>query len=306
MKRLIYLFLMLALLVVGTGMAQEKEEVRVGAKSFTEQLIVGQMMKQLLEYHGYKVDYRPGMGSKALWDALKVGALDVYMEYTGTAWMLHLGYIYAGETAEELESKVRAESAAELNLIWLKCLPINNTYALAVWKDWAEANNVWTVSDLAKHVKEKEGKVGIAVTYEFYARPDGLIGLQKHYGFAFHPDYVKAVAPGMTFAFLIERKVEVTIVFGTDPIVLKYGWVLLEDDKRFFPIYDLCPVIRGEMLLKSPELAPLLNSIIDAFPKDRAECRTTMTALNAKVDIDKKDPEDVAREFLIERSLIPK
>ncbi len=86
----------------------------------------------------------------------------------------------------------------------------------------------------------------------------------------------------------------------------KNNWVVLQDDKSFFPPYDLCPVIRAEIAEEYPEVVKLLNKLISVFPTDRTEARAAMTALNYKVDIDKMDAADAAREFLVKEGLIKK
>jgi osmoprotectant transport system substrate-binding protein len=306
MKRLICVMLAAAFIAsfAGMGMAY-KGTIKVGAKTFTEQYVVGELMKILLEENAYKVDYKPGMGSPILRKALEGGEIDLCMEYTGTAWMVHLGYLFKGESGDELYQKVKKEDG-EKGLVWLDPIKCNNTYALAVRKEFSEQHNLKTLSDLARYVREKKGKVPIASDFEFYARPDGIIGLMKLYEFAFHPDYIKVMAPGLTFGFLRQKEVDVTMVFGTDPVVQKYNWVVLQDDKSFFPPYDLCPVIRKEAAKKYPEVVRILNKLISVFPTDRVKARAAMTALNYKVDIDKMDAADAAREFLVEQGLIKK
>ncbi|MFQ6066709.1 MAG: glycine betaine ABC transporter substrate-binding protein [bacterium] len=306
MRRLVCVTLMALLIVsfAGIGMAA-KGTIKIGAKNFTEQYVVGELMKILLEENGYKVDYKSGMGTAIVRKALEEGAIDLYMEYTGTGWMTHLGHLFEGESADELYQKVKEEDAGK-GLVWLDAIKCNNTYALAVRREFSEQHNLKTLSDLASYVKEKKGKVPIASGFEFYARPDGLIGLMKLYEFAFHPDYIKVMAVGLTFGFLQQKEVDVTMVFGTDPVVQKYNWVVLQDDKSFFPPYDLCPVIRKETAENFPEVVELLNKLISVFPTDRVEARAAMTALNYKVDISKMDAADAAREFLVEQGLIKK
>jgi glycine betaine/choline ABC-type transport system substrate-binding protein len=110
--------------------------------------------------------------------------------------------------------------------------------------------------------------------------------------------------PGLTPDYLERGDVDACMVFSTAPIILKEDWVILEDDKRFFPPYDLCPNVREEALEKYPQLEEILNSLVAAFPEEPADARAAMTELNAKVDIDKMGPEDVARKWLIDKGLI--
>lgn len=294
--------LALLLVVAVTGVAFAAP-IKIGTKNFTEQYVVGNLMATLLENRGYDVQLQTGMSSTVLRKAMESGDIDLCMDYTGTQWLTYTGHKYKGETSEEMYAKAKA-SDKERGLIWLKPIWCNNTYAIAVKKEFAKANNVYTLSDFAAYVKSKDGKVPFASDFEFYARPDGIIGLQAHYGFAFQPDYITTVLPGLTFEYLNTGKSVATMVFGTDPAVVKYNWVVLKDDKNFWPPYDLAPIVREDTLKANPGLADVLNELVAAFPQDPTAARAEMTTLNAKVDIDKMEPEEVAREWLIEKGLI--
>jgi osmoprotectant transport system substrate-binding protein len=128
--------------------------------------------------------------------------------------------------------------------------------------------------------------------------------LQLHYGFVFQPSYITTVLPGLTFEYLNTGKSVACMVFGTDPAVVKYNWVVLQDDKNFWPPYDLAPIVRADTLAANPGLEDVLNELIAAFPEDPTEARAEMTALNAKVDIDLMEPEEAAQEWLQAKGLI--
>ncbi|MFQ5796880.1 MAG: glycine betaine ABC transporter substrate-binding protein [Candidatus Bipolaricaulia bacterium] len=298
MKKIVSLLLVFLLMASLSGIAvAQKGRITVGSKGFTEQLIVGNMMAILLEENGYDVDYRASLGTVVAWGALTAGQIDVYMEYTGTAWLVHLGHTSILPREEEYQ-KVRAESA-ELGLLWLNDMPINNTYALAMREDQAEALGIETLSDLAEYVRNQEGRVSLASDFEFYSRPDGVIGLMKEYEFAFHPAQIKTMAFGLTHQALKEERVDVAMVFGTDAQNARFNFRVLEDDQNFFPVYDLAPVIRQEVANRHPEVVRLLNRLVATIPD-----ADTMRELNAMVDIDKRDPEDVAQEWLEQHGLI--
>ena len=291
------------LLVVAIGGLAFGSTIKIGTKNFTEQYVVGNLMAILLQDRGYNIQLKTGMSSTVLRKALETGDIDLCMEYTGTQWLTYTGHEYKGETSQEMYAQVK-ESDAKRGLIWLKPIWCNNTYAIAVTKEFAEENNIYTLSDFARYVNEHDGKVPFASDFEFYSRPDGIIGLQAKYGFAFRPEYVKSVLPGLTFEYLQTGKSVATMVFGTDPVVVKYNWVVLQDDKHFWPPYDLAPVVREDTLKANPGLEEVLNELVSAFPQDPAAARAEMTKLNAKVDIDKLEPEEVARQWLIEHKLI--
>lgn len=291
------------LLVVAVAGVVFAAPIRIGTKNFTEQFVVGNLMAILLEERGYEVDLKTGMSSTVMREAMETGALDLCMDYTGTQWLTYTGHEFKGESPELMYEKVKAYDEA-LGLIWLAPIWCNNTYAIAITRKFAEENNIYTLSDFAAYVNEKEGEVPFASDFEFYARPDGILGLQVLYGFAFKPEYITTVLPGLTFEYLAEGRSTAAMVFGTDPAVVKYDWVVLQDDKNFWPPYDLVPYVRAEVLAANPGLADVLNELIAAFPDDPAGARAEMTALNAKVDIDLMEPEEAAEAWLREKGLI--
>lgn len=291
------------LMVVAIGGMVLAAPIRIGTKNFTEQFLVGNLMAILLEARGYDVDLKTGMSSTVMREAMETGALDLCMDYTGTQWLAYTGHQFKGESPEVMYGKASASDEVR-GLIWLNPIWCNNTYAIAVTREFAETNNIYTLSDFAAYVNEKEGEVPFASDFEFYARPDGILGLQVLYGFAFKPEYITTVLPGLTFEYLAEGRSTATMVFGTDPAVVKYNWVVLQDDKNFWPPYDLCPYVRAEVLEANPGLADVLNELIAAFPDDPVGARAAMTALNAKVDIDMMEPEEAAEEWLRDKGLI--
>ncbi len=291
------------LLVISIAGVVFAAPIKIGTKNFTEQFVVGELMAILLEDRGFDVQLKTGMSSSVMREAMETGDLDLCMDYTGTQWLTYTGHEFKGESPEEMYQKAK-DFDAEIGLVWLDPIWCNNTYAIAVSREFAEENDIYTLSAFADYVTAQNGEVPLSTTFEFYARPDGVIGMQYHYGFAFNPQYVTPVLPGLTFESLIEGRSVATMVFGTDPAVIKYNWVVLQDDKNFWPPYDLAPIVRGKTLEANPGLEDALNELIAAFPDDPAEARTAMAALNAKVDVDLMEPEDAAAEWLLEKELI--
>ena len=306
MKRILIALLVLS--VAGIVYAADtgvpyKPPIDIGTKNFTEQFIVGNLMATLLKDRGYDVQLKTGMASSVLREAMENGSLDLCMDYTGTQWLSYTGHEFKGESPKEMYRKTK-ESDGKKGLIWLDPIWCNNTYAIAITKEFSEKHQIKTLSDFAKYVDGKKGEVKFASDFEFYARPDGILGLQVHYGFAFKPDHITTVLPGLTFEYLAKGRSAAAMVFGTDPAVVKYNWVVLQDDKNFWPPYDLCPYVRKEVLDANSGLDKVLNELVAAFPDDPAGARADMTALNAKVDIDLIEPEDAAKEWLKEKGLI--
>jgi osmoprotectant transport system substrate-binding protein len=303
----IAIILLVPFLVFAGGAAESgvgyRAPINIGTKNFTEQYIVGNLMYLLLEDRGFDVDLKTGLSSTVLREGLENGDLDLYMEYTGTGWLTHLGNAFEGESPREMYQKVRNTDAEE-GLVWLNPIWCNNTYVVAVPGDLAEENDLETLSDFAAYVESQNGNVKISTTNEFYARPDGVKGLQEKYGFEFSEDAITPVQPGVQKKYLIEGQVDCTVPFGTDPEIVKYDWAVMQDDRNFWPPYDLSPVLRTEVLDANTGLRQALQELVRAFPQDPAEARQAMTELNAEVDIQKREPEEVAEAWLKSKGLI--
>jgi len=303
----------LILLAVGLGCAAPAgKEVTVGNKNFTEQYVVGELMKQLLEDRGFTVDFVPDLSTMVLRQGMEAGDIDICAEYTGTAWMVHLEHEYEpGVDNNELYRLVKEEEEGK-GFIWLNPIWNNNTYALASWPEFVEEPNVETLSDLAALYREEEGKITMFVTIEFSTRPDGLPAMQEHYNFEVDEGYIMTGAAGMSLIGLEQRECDVGMVFGTDAKIAEHGWHVYMDDKSFFPPYDLTPYVRTEVLDKYPEIADILDELVATFPGGGepatpeivAEGQKAWQELNAKVDIDRMEPDEVAREYLIQHGLI--
>jgi osmoprotectant transport system substrate-binding protein len=283
-----------ASLLTFAGLAAAQTIV-VGGKNFTEQQIMSQMTAQLLQAKGFKPDVRAGMGSVVLRQAQENGQIDVYWEYTGTS-LITYNKISDRLSPADTYAKVKSLDAAK-GLVWLNPSKANNTYALAMNRDDAQKQGIASISDLAAKVKGG-AKLTFASNAEFYARPDGLKPLEQAYGFEFPRDDVKRMDTGLVYQALKDRQVDVGLVFATDGRVPAFNFVVLKDDKGFFPYYALTPVVRKPVLDANPKLADYLNAL-SAKLDDQ-----TMARLNASVDVDKKTVEDVAHTFLKDQGLL--
>jgi len=271
------------------------QNIVVGGKNFTEQQIMSQMTAQLLQAKGFKVDVKAGMGSAVLRQAQENGQIDVYWEYTGTS-LITYNKINDRMSAADTYAKVKDLDAAK-GLVWLNPSKANNTYSLAMNQDDAKKQGIVSISDLAAKVKGG-AKLTFASNAEFYARPDGLKPLEQAYGFEFPRESVKRMDTGLVYQALKEKQVDVGLVFATDGRIPAFNFVVLKDDKGFFPNYALTPVVRKQVLDANPKLVEYLNAL--SAKLDDA----TMARLNASVDVDKKTVEDVAKTFLKEQGLV--
>lgn len=300
-------------LVLGcVGPGAGAKEVTVGNKNFTEQYVVGELMKQALEEHGFQVNLVSDLSSMALREGMETGDIDICADYTGTAWMVHLGHEYEpGVDNNELYQLVKEEETAN-NFVWLDPMWNNNTYAMACWPEFAETNAVTTLSDLAALYRDNEGKIDTFVDFEYSTRPDGLPALEEYYNFEVAEATLKTGAPGASLLALEEHQTEIAMVFGTDPIIAEHSWHVFQDDKAFFPPYDLTPYVRTEILDKYPEISDILNEVVATFPGGGGAATSAIVAegqqawqeLNAKVDIDKMEPDEVAHEYLVAHGLV--
>ncbi len=286
----------LAATALALGLASAAAQTLVvGGKNFTEQQIMAEMTTQLLTAKGFKIDKRAGLGTAPLRQALEAGQVDLYWEYTGTS------LITFNKVTEKLDAAATYAKVKELDgakgLVWLTPSKANNTYALAMRKSDAAAKGIRSLSDLAGKVKGG-AKLKFGCNAEFYARPDGMTPMQSAYGFEFGRENVVRMDTGLVYAALKDSQVDVGLVFATDGRIPAFDFVVLADDKGFFPSYALTAVVRKETLDKNPKLAELLNGL--AAKLDDA----TMAKLNATVDVEKKTIEDVAGTFLKSQGLI--
>ncbi len=278
-----------------TTLAAAADTIVVGGKNFTEQQILSSMTAQLLEAKGYSVDNRSGMGSAAVRQAMENGQIDVYWEYTGTS-LITYNKVTEKLDAAQTYAKVK-ELDAKKGIVWLKPSEANNTYALAMRKEEADKLNIHTLSELAAHVNAKHD-LTFASNAEFYARPDGLKPLEAAYKFKFERDHIKRMDSGLVYQALKNGDVDVGLAFATDGRIPAFNFVVLKDDKGYFPAYALAPVIRADVLKKHPDIGQLLDSV-SAKLNDKV-----MAGLNAEVDVKKVSIENVAKDFLKKNGLI--
>lgn len=281
--------------LAGSLATAQANEIVVGGKNFTEQQILSSMTTQYLEGLGYDVEKRAGLGSAVLRQAQENGQIDLYWEYTGTS-LISYNKVTEDLSPEATYARVK-ELDAEKGLIWLEPSEANNTYALAMRKDDAEARGIATISDLADVINGGQELV-LASNATFYSRDDGLRPMQETYGFEFGRRNVKRMDQGLTLTSLDQEEVDVAMTTATNGRIPALDLTVLEDDKNFFPDYALTPVVREETLEANPDLDERMNAL-SALLDD-----STMARLNAQVDVDKQPVEKVAERFLEEHDLL--
>ncbi|HEU5249600.1 MAG TPA: glycine betaine ABC transporter substrate-binding protein [Thermoanaerobaculia bacterium] len=283
MKRLL---LFAALLAIFAGCRRDGERaVRIGSKNFSEQVILGEIAAQGLEARGISVDRRLNLGGTFVChQAITAGELDLYPEYTGTAFTAILQRKPVADPKRVYEEAAR-EYRRRWNLVWSPPLGFENTFALVVRGDDARRLGIRKISDLASHPEIRPG-----FGYEFLEREDGFPGLAGTYGLDFRDRPVQ-MDLGLLYPALETGKVDLVAGNSTDGLIDAIGGVVLEDDRHYFPPYEAAFVVR-DAVWKTTAVREVLESLagkIDA---------ATMRKLNAAVDKEKRRPEDVAREFL--------
>ena len=269
--------------------------IRVASKEFGEQLLLGEMMAQLLEARtNLTVERRLGLGGTDICNsALKRAEIDLYPEYTGTAYRSILKLPGDVPGPYGVFCTVRREYSRQFGAKWLEPFGFQNTYAITVRRRDAEAHGWRSISDLA----DQAGKLRAGFTSEFQERLDGYPGLQKEYGLSFGRDV--DIGADLMCQALAKGQVDVICAFSTDGRIAAYDLFPLKDDKRFWPPYDAAPVVRSAFLAEHPELQPVLGLLAGLL--DNA----TMRKLNFEMQGKKYSPADVARQYLQSKGLVP-
>lgn len=277
--------------------SNKKETIVVASKDYTEQEIIGNILADLIEYKtDYKVERKLSLGgTQVAFGALKTGEVDIYMEYTGTIYsdMLKHNPLETQATSREIYEICKKEIKEKFNINIGEEWAFNNTYRLAVRQDTAKKYNLKTISDLKKISKN----MVISPTLEFTNKHDGLSGLQKRYDNLEFKDVI-SIDGAPRYQALKAEKSDVIDAFSTDGLIKTYNLVILEDDKEFFLPYHAVPIAKADTIKKYPELADITDSLKEIMTDE------VMRELNYQVDVLKKDPKEVAHEFLTKQNLI--
>jgi osmoprotectant transport system substrate-binding protein/osmoprotectant transport system permease protein len=261
--------------------------IRIGSKNFTEQLILGEIMAQLIKQKTHlHVIRKFGLGGTMIChEALVHGEIDLYPEYTGTALTTILRRKVISNP-DKVYQIVAEAYAKKFNLEWLKPFGFNNTYAITVRQREARRLHLKTISDL----KPYAAKMRAGWTSEFSGRPDGYPGLQKCYGFKFGS--VRDLDTSLMYEAIAHDRVDVICAFSTDGRIAADHLQPLIDNRHFFPPYYAAPVIRKSVLKAHPELQSVLNLLAGKLSNK------IMQHLNSEVDQQKRTPAAVAHDFL--------
>jgi glycine betaine/choline ABC-type transport system substrate-binding protein len=274
----------------------EGKSITVGSKNFTEQYVLGEIYSQALEAAGFTVKKQLNLGSELLaYKALQAGKVDAYPEYTGTALTSFFG-VKTADVPRDAQKAYEDTKAgfAEKDITALAPTPFENTYRLGMTKEKAaEVGDPKTISDLSSSAKD----LSISGFPECKQRQDCLLGVQDAYGLKFK----KFVTSEQKYQVLDSGDADVAFIFTTDGDLASGKYAILDDDKKFFPPYNITFAIRNEAL---DTIGPEGQKVIEDVQKPLTE--DVMQELNARVDVDKQKPEEVAKAYLESAGFLPK
>jgi len=280
LRRITILLILLSLM---SSSLLSQTAIRVGSKHFNEGYILSEIISQLLESNGYKVERNFNLGgTKICFDALTNGSIDIYPEYTGTI-SEEILKLDKPAAFQELSDELRKRYDLEISTPY----GFNNTYALVITKETTDKYGFKKISDLKEHPE-----LNAALSYEFLKRKDGWDNLAAAYGLKFKP---VGIEHGLAYQALNEKKIDITDAYSTDGEIVKYGLVMLEDDKHFFPEYDALSIYKSSLDPKAKKILERLQHTISD---------SEMQAMNSKVLFEGKTFADVASTFLKSRNLI--
>jgi osmoprotectant transport system substrate-binding protein len=267
----------------------------IGAKNFTEQVILGEFLAQEIEAKSnLKVERRFYLaGSYICQQALVSGRIDAYVEYTGTALTAILKQpVPADRNPQSVLSTVRQLYASRYGITVAAPLGFENTFAMVIRGDDARRLHLTTLSQAAPYTPQWRLGVG----YEFEQRPDGLPGLSSAYGFKFSGS-PRTMDLGLLYRALNAHQVDMIAANSTDGPIQAFGLTALADDKHYFPPYEAVPLVRDEALRRWPQMQTALNALAGKITAD------DMRAMNEAIDGQHRDPAEVVRAFRLTKGL---
>jgi len=264
----------------------------IGAKNFTEQVVLGELLAQQIEAKGMKVDRRFYLaGSYICNQALISGRIDAYVEYTGTALTAILKQP-VNRDPEAVLRTVRNLYQQRYHIAVLDPLGFENTFAMIIRGDDAARLHIDTLSESAQYTPQWVLGVG----YEFEQRPDGLPGLSKAYDLHFK-DQPRTMDLGLLYRAINAHQVDMIAGNSTDGPIASFHLKVLADDKHYFPPYQAVPLVRDAALQRWPAMRVATNELQGKVTAD------DMRAMNEAVDGEHRDPAVVVREFRQKKGL---
>lgn len=264
----------------------EGEAIRIGSKDFTENLLVAEIYALALEDQGYEVERVAAISSAIVHTAIVNDEIDLYPEYTGTG-LLTILQLPMETDPEKVFETVKTEYDKQFDLTWLQYSEANDSQGLVITTAKAEELGIKTISDL----QAKANELRFASQGEFDLREDGIPGLEEVYG-EFNWASSTIYDNSLKYQVLQNDEADVTPAYTTEGQLVNTDlYTVLEDDKQFWPPYNLAPIIRNNVLEAHPDIEAILNGINEELNTEK------MIELNAKVDVDGEEYVEVAKEY---------
>jgi len=275
--------------------SSRSDRVVVGSKNFTESFILGELIAQQIETHtNLRVERRFYLaGTYICHQAMLAGRIDVYPEYTGTALTAILKQDIT-RNKQDVYQRVKSEYERRFGLTLGPAFGFNDTFAMEIRGEDSRRLNVRTLSQAAQFAPQWRAGFG----YEFMERPDGYRGLVAAYGLRF-AEQPRIMDLGLLARALKDRQIDFAGGNATDGLIPALDLIALEDDRHYFPPYEAVPVIRQQTLQVHPEIARVLADLSGKISDEE------MQKMNYAVDAQHRDSQDVVREFLKSKSLVP-
>ncbi|WP_280484283.1 glycine betaine ABC transporter substrate-binding protein [Nocardia cyriacigeorgica] len=290
---------------VGPGSIQPVPElagvpITVGSKDFTEQNILGYIIEFAMVAAGAEVrDLTNIQGSNSLRDAQLHGQIDIAYDYTGTGWMNYLGNETPIPDERGQFEAVRDADLAAHDMVWAAAAPMNNTYALVTNAATAAETGVRTLSDYARLIATDPARAATCVGTEFNVRRDGFPGMARKYGIDEGAVQKRLVQDALVYTSVADgRQCSFGSVAATDGRIPSLGLILLDDDQRFFPKYNAALVMRRDFAEAHPQVITVMEPISALLTNE------TITELNRQVDVDGREPSEVARDWLVAEGFV--
>ena len=274
-----------------TSALSASTHVIVGSKDFTESVLLGEIVAQMLERRNVDVERQFELGGNLAQDAMVAGRIDLYPEYTGTAYTAILHHTPLTDV-NAVYQQVSAEYATKFNVTVSDPLGFSNDFAILVRGEDARRLKLRTISDASKYTPQWRAGFG----QDFMSRQDGYPGFAKAYGLKF-TEPPKEMDLSLTYRALAERQIDLIAGNSTDGLIAALDLFQLEDDKHYFPPYQAVLLARRDAVQRTPALAEVLKRLANAINTDE------MRKMNLEVDGQKRDRKEVVREWLSNKGL---
>jgi osmoprotectant transport system permease protein len=261
------------------------EELIVGAKTFTEQYILAEALARHVERAaGVNAEVRSSLGSSVVFDALRSGSVDLYVDYSGTLWATVMKRPDEPPERTAMLAEIGRVLEREHGVVLVCALGFENAYALAMRRAHAEEIGARSIGDLVTQA----GKLTIGGDYEFFGRPEWK-AIQERYGLRFKDQ--RAMDSSLMYEAAATGGVDVISAFSTDGRILAFDLAVLEDDRRAMPPYDAVVLASRSLAARRPDVIRALRGLAGSVDAER------MRRMNLAVDRDKRSPQAVAQEL---------